>query len=239
MNTICGILLQIVQPVTDTVQTVAQVVETPEKMSLSVWDLALKGGWIMIPIALLSVIAVYLFVDRIIVINKAKKEPFGFMNTIKEYIQDGKIDEALSLCKATQGPLPRMIEKGVSRIGKPLADINTAIENVGRQEVTRLEKGLATLATVAGGAPMLGFLGTVMGMVLAFYDLANVAGGNINMQVLSNGIYVAMVTTVAGLIVGIFAYFCYNILVSRVEKVVSILEARSTEFIDILNEPAK
>ncbi|MFH2143241.1 MAG: MotA/TolQ/ExbB proton channel family protein [Bacteroidota bacterium] len=239
MNTIFGILLQIVQPGSDTIQTVAQTVETTEKMSLSVWNLALKGGWIMIPIAILSVIAVYLFVERLIAINKVKKEPYGFMNNIKENIQDGKIDEALILCKATQGPLARMIEKGVSRIGKPLADINTAIENVGRLEIAKLEKGMATLATVSGGAPMLGFLGTVMGMIRAFYDLATVEGGNINVQVLSNGIYVAMVTTVAGLLVGIVAYFCYNILVARVEKVVAILEAKSTEFLDILNEPAK
>ncbi|MFH2094286.1 MAG: MotA/TolQ/ExbB proton channel family protein [Bacteroidota bacterium] len=239
MNFLTGLLLQINVANADTTRIVTEAAEQTEKMSLSVWNLAIKGGWIMIPIAILSVIAVYIFIERFIVIQKASKEQFGFMNTIKEKIQDGKVDEALAVCKTTQGPLARMIEKGVGRIGKSLEDINTAIENVGRMEISKLERGLATLATVSGAAPMIGFLGTVMGMIRAFYDLATVEGGNINVQVLSNGIYVAMVTTVAGLVVGIIAYICYNILVARVEKVVGILEARSTEFMDILNEPAK
>lgn len=240
MSTLTGLLLQINIASQDTTQVVADAVtKSQEEISLSVWNLALKGGWIMIPIAILSIIAVYIFIERILAISKAGKISYGFMDNIKQYILDGKIDDAMNLCKSTNGPLARMLEKGISRIGKSLDDINAAIENVGRLEISKLERGLATLATVSGAAPMIGFLGTVMGMIRAFFDLANVQGGNINVQVLSNGIYEAMVTTVAGLIVGIIAYFCYNILVARVEKTVNILEARSTEFMDLLNEPAK
>ncbi|HPR33093.1 MAG TPA: MotA/TolQ/ExbB proton channel family protein, partial [Prolixibacteraceae bacterium] len=153
------------------------------------------------------------------------------------YILDGKIDAALALCRSTNKPIARMIEKGIVRIGRPLNDVNTAIENIGNLEVSKLEKGLPVLASVAGGAPMIGFLGTVMGMIQAFYDMAN-AGNNIDVTLLSSGIYQAMVTTVAGLIVGIIAYFGYNILVSRVENVVFKMEASTTEFMDLLNEPA-
>lgn len=204
--------------------------------NLSFLDLAMKGGWIMIPLVILSVIAVYIFVERYMAIKKAAREETLFMNTIKDHISNGKIDSALSVCKATEGPLARMIEKGITRLGKPLEDINTAIENVGKLEVYKLEKGLPTLATIAGGAPMIGFLGTVLGMIRAFYDMAN-AGNNLDVSLLSSGIYTALVTTVTGLIVGIVAYFAYNILVSRVEKVINKLEGNSTEFMDLLNEP--
>ena len=213
--------------------------EESKELSLSLWELALKGGWIMIPIVLLSIIAVYIFIERFIAIKNASKEDTGFMNRIKDYIHDGKIDSAISLCRQTESPVARMIEKGISRIGRPLNDINAAIENIGQLEIHKLEKGLPTLASVAGGAPMIGFLGTVMGMIRAFYDMATAAGGNINVSVLSNGIYIAMVTTVAGLIVGIIAYFAYNLLVARVEKVIFKLESRTTEFMDLLNEPVK
>ena len=208
-----------------------------QELSLSLWELALKGGWIMIPIVLLSIIAVYIFIERFVAIKNASKEDTGFMNRIKDYIHDGKIESAISLCRQTNSPVARMIEKGISRIGRPLNDINAAIENIGQLEIHKLEKGLPTLASVAGGAPMIGFLGTVMGMIRAFYDMATAAGGNINVSILSNGIYIAMVTTVAGLIVGIIAYFAYNLLVARVEKVIFILESRTTEFMDLLNEP--
>ncbi|MDR1672894.1 MAG: MotA/TolQ/ExbB proton channel family protein [Bacteroidales bacterium] len=208
------------------------------EISLPLWDLALKGGWIMIPIAVLSILAVYIFVERYFAIRKAAQTDENFMNRIKDYIHDGKIDSALDLCRSTDSPIARMIEKGIERIGRPLNDINTAIENVGRLEVAKLEKGLPALATAAGGAPMLGFLGTVTGMVRAFYDMS-MAGNNIDIQILSSGIYEAMVTTVAGLAVGIIAYFAYNILVANVEKVVNGLEANTTEFMDLLNEPAK
>lgn len=211
-------------------------VEGATEMSLSFLDMALKGGWIMFPIVLLMGIAVYIFFERFLTIRDAAKQDDTFMNNIKNFIHDGKLEDAQRLCENTQGPLARMIEKGLSRIGKPLNDISVAIENVGKQEVSKLENGLATLATVSGGAPMIGFLGTVMGMIRAFYDMAN-AGNNIDVSVLSSGIYTAMVTTVAGLVVGIVAYFAYNYLVARVDKVVNLLETRSTEFMDILNEP--
>ncbi|HRX12636.1 MAG TPA: MotA/TolQ/ExbB proton channel family protein, partial [Draconibacterium sp.] len=196
-----------------------------------------KGGWIMIPILLLSVVAVYIFFDRYFAIKKAGKFDAALLEKVKIYITGGKIDAALALCKSTDNPASRMLEKGISRIGRPLADVNGAIEIVGNLEISKLEKGLPVLASVAGGAPMTGFLGTVMGMIQAFYDMSN-AGNNIDVTLLSAGIYQAMVTTVAGLIVGIIAYFAYNILVSNVEKVVFKMEATTSEFMDLLNEPA-
>lgn len=208
----------------------------PEGLSLKFIDLALKGGWIMIPILLLSVIAVYIFVDRYFAIKRAGKFDTGLMDKVKGYILSGKIDAAVALCRSNDNPAARMVEKGISRIGRPLTDVTAAIENVGNLEIQKLEKGLPVLASAAGGAPMLGFLGTVMGMVQAFYDMAN-AGNNIDITILSTGIYQAMVTTVAGLIVGIIAYFAYNILVANIEQVVYKMEATTTEFMDLLNEP--
>jgi len=212
---------------------------TPEvegEISLSFFDLALKGGWIMIPIFLLSVVAVYIFVERYFAIRKASVTDVNFMNRIKEYIHEDKIDAAIALCHSQNTPVARMIEKGIQRIGRPLPDVNAAIENVGNLEISKLEESLPFLATIAGGAPMLGFLGTVLGMIRAFYDMS-MAGNNIDVGLLSNGIYTAMVTTVAGLIVGIFAYFGYNYLVARIEKVVFNLEANTNEFMDLLYEP--
>lgn len=190
----------------------------------------------MIPILLLSVVAVFIFVDRYFAIKKAGKIDASLLERVKVYITGGKIDAALALCKSTDNPASRMLEKGISRIGRPLTDVNAAIETVGNLEISKLEKGLPVLASVAGGAPMLGFLGTVMGMIQAFYDMAN-AGNNIDVTLLSAGIYQAMVTTVAGLIVGITAYFAYNILVTNVEKVVFKMEVATSEFMDLLNEP--
>ncbi|MDD2386898.1 MAG: MotA/TolQ/ExbB proton channel family protein [Bacteroidales bacterium] len=221
----------------DTLQNVALTGEEGEQV-MSFLELAVKGGWIMIVLAVLSVIAVYIFIDRFIAIRKASKEQKSFMENIKNFILQGKVDQALDNCRMNEGPLARMIGKGVSRIGRPLGDVNAAVENVGKQEVAILEKGLPVLASIAGGAPMIGFLGTVIGMVRAFYDMAS-AGNNIDVTLLSNGIYTAMVTTVGGLIVGIIAYFGYNILVARVNNLVARLEAKTTEFMDILNEPAK
>ena len=207
----------------------------PSEITISVYELVLKGGWIMAILGLLSVIAVYIFIERFFTINKASREDRNFMNNIKDFIKSGKVDAAMALCKSNKSPIARMIEKGLMRIGRPLNDINAAIENVGKLEVSRLEKNVAGLATIAGAAPMLGFLGTVIGMIIAFYDMS-MAGNNI--ALLSSGIYQAMITTVGGLIVGILAFVCYNILVARVEKLVYLLEARSTEFMDLLNEPA-
>lgn len=226
-----GILLQI--------NTAAQEATGEEinEISLSVYELALKGGWIMAILGLLSLIAIYVFIERYLTISRASREDKNFMNNIRDFIHNGRVDSALALCKNNDTPISRMIEKGLTRIGRPLNDVTAAIENVGKLEISRLEKNVAGLATIAGAAPMLGFLGTVIGMIIAFYDMS-MAGNNIDVALLSTGIYQAMVTTVGGLIVGILAYVCYNILVARIEKVVYKLEARSTEFMDLLNEPA-
>lgn len=216
--------------------------EVPTEKTLSILELITSGGVggiiIMLTLFVLSAIAVYIFIERFITIKKAADEDQNFMNQIKDFIHDGKLEAAKSLCKSTPTPIARMIEKGVNRIGKPLGDISAAIENTGKLELFKLEKNLATLATISGAAPMIGFLGTVIGMILAFHQMA-AAGGNIDVEMLSEGIYTAMVTTVAGLIVGIIAYIGYNLLVAKVEKVVFKMEARTTEFLDILNEPAR
>ena len=205
---------------------------------VSYLDLAFKGGWVMIPIALLSVVAVYIFVERFVALRNAAKIDQNFMNRIKDYIHDGKIESATALCQSTNNPLARLIEKGISRIGRPLNDISTAINNVGQVEIYKLEKGLAILASVAGGAPMLGFFGTVLGMVKTFMDMSS-AGNSLDVGILSNGIYIALITTVGGLLVGIPTYFAYNYLVARVEELVNKLESYSMEFMDLLNEPVK
>ncbi|HNY52859.1 MAG TPA: MotA/TolQ/ExbB proton channel family protein [Bacteroidales bacterium] len=205
---------------------------------LTLLDFAIKGGWVMIPIVLLFLVATYIFIERLYVIKKASKQDFNFMDRIKDYIHDGKIDAAVALCKSTDSPSARMVEKGISRLGRPLQDISTAIENVGKLEISKLERGFPTLATIAGAEPMLGFLGTVIGMVESFYNMEQ-AGNNIDISIMSGGIYTALITTVAGLIVGILGYFAYNTLVVRTEKVVFNLEATMTEFLDILNEPLK
>jgi biopolymer transport protein ExbB len=205
---------------------------------LTLLDLTIKGGWVMIPIILLAFVATYIFIERYYVIRNAGREDLNFMNRIKDYIHDGKIEAALALCKSTDSPSARMVEKGISRLGRPLQDINTAIENVGKLEISKLEKGFPTLATITGAEPMLGFLGTVIGMVQSFYAMSQ-AGNNIEVSMMSDGIYTALITTVAGLIFGILGYFAYNMLVVRVEKIVFNLEATLTEFMDILNEPVK
>lgn len=209
---------------------------TASTPALSFFDLAMKGGWLMIPLVLLLFLAIYIFIERLLVINKASKDDLSFMDRIKDYIHAGNIDAAIKLCKKTQTPSSRMIEKGITRIGRPLSDVQIAIENVGNVEVAKLEKGLNVLASTAGGAPMIGFLGTVMGMVQAFYDMSN-AGSNVDITILSTGIYVAMVTTVGGLMVGIPAYFAYNYLVSRVKQIMDKLEAKTMEFMDLMHEP--
>ena len=220
----------------DTLNAMAPVVEEPAKLNF--FEMCLKGGWIMIPLALMLIFAIYIFIERLIVTRQASKEDATFMNRIKDYIYDGKLDAALKLCRDTKSPSARMIEKGISRLGRPMSDVLVAIENVGNIEIAKLEKGLSLLATISGGAPMLGFLGTVMGMVQAFFEMEQAGGNTINLSQLSGGIYTAMVTTVAGLIVGVCAYFAYNYLVGRVNEVMRRLEMRSMEFLDLLNEPA-
>ena len=226
----------VVDAVVDTALVATETSEEVLQESINLWTMAQYGGWIMIILALLLAWAIYVFIERLVTLHNAMKEDKSFMDRIKDYIHDGKIDSAINLCRSIDTPASRMIEKGISRLGKPMSDILVAIENVGNIETNKLEKGFNILATIAGGAPMLGFLGTVIGMVQAFYDMAN-AGNNVDITVLSNGIYTAMITTVAGLIVGIIAYFGYNVLVSRLDQVVQKMETRTMEFMDLLNEP--
>jgi len=209
-----------------------------EEASMSLADLYLAGGWVMYIITLLSFIALYIFIERVLVIRKASKVDANFMNRIKDYMYEGKVDAALQLCRKTDSPQARMVEKGITRLGRPLADVSTAIENIGRLEVHKLEKRFPTLATIAGAAPLVGFFGTVIGMIRSFYEMS-LAGNSLDISTLSDGIYIALITTVGGLILGILAYFGYNTLVVRVENVVFQLETTSTEFLDILNEPVK
>lgn len=212
-------------------------VTLPTEAEINVIDLAFKGGWIMVVLLLLSLMAIYIFIQRLLVIRRAGKEDETFMNRIKDYIHEGKVESALKLCRSTNTPAARMIEKGITRLGRPMNDVLVAIENVGNLEIAKLEKGFPLIATTAAGAPMLGFLGTVTGMVRAFFDMAN-AGTNVDVSLLSSGIYEALVTTVGGLVVGIITLFAYNYLVSQVDNVVNKMEARTMEFMDLLNEPA-
>lgn len=206
--------------------------------TISLLELALKGGIIMIPLLLFSILAVYIIIERYVAIKKANKIEINFMNKIRDFIHSGNIDAARALCKNTVNPIARMMEKGINRIGKPLNDIEKAIENVGNIEVVKLEKGLSTLATVAGAAPMIGFLGTVLGMIKAFYNMSK-AGKQVEISMLSGGMYEAMVTTVAGLFVGLIALIAYNLLSAMVQKVIYKMETSSIEFMDLLQEPAK
>ena len=231
-------LLQIPLPA-DTVQAIYNAVGDAgiEAVRMNAFDLALKGGWLMIVLLILLLMTIYVLIERTLVINKADKEDSSFMNRIKDYIHDGKIDAAIALCRNTDSPSARMVEKGISRLGRPTADVMSAIENQGNIEISKLEKGLPVLATSASGAPMVGFLGTVTGMVRAFMDMAS-AGANVDVSILSAGNYEALVTTVAGLTVGIIALFAYNYLTTRIKGIVNRLEMRIMEFMDILNEPA-
>ncbi|MBM3178457.1 MAG: MotA/TolQ/ExbB proton channel family protein [Bacteroidetes bacterium] len=196
----------------------------------------MKGGPLMIPIAICSVVAIYILFERIMTINKAGKSPDSFMDKIKDMVVRGDVNGARALCSQYDTPIARMIEKGLSRIGSPLKNIEASIENMAKIELFKLEKNLSVLATIAGAAPMMGFLGTVLGMVQAFISIAQ-EEGTISPKLLSNGIYEAMITTVAGLIVGIIAYLSYNFLVTRVSKLVHKMEYSSIEFMELLQEP--
>lgn len=204
---------------------------------MSLWELCLEGGWIMIPLAVLALISIYIFIERTIAVGRASRQDASFMQRIKDYIHEGEIESAQNLCRQTNSPYSRMIAKGISRIGRPSSEVLVTIENTGNIEVASLSKGLPWLATTAAGAPMLGFLGTVIGMVQAFYAISQ-SGTTASIGDFAGGIYTALVTTVAGLIVGIVALFAYNILVARIAKVMNIMEARTMDFMDILNEPA-
>ena len=208
-----------------------------QQVELSLWDLCLKGGPLMIVLAILSLVSIYIFVERAVVVNRAAREDDTFMKRIRDYIHEGEIESAFNLCKKNGSPYSRLIAIGISRIGRPVNDILAAIENTGNIEIANLSKGLPWLATTAAGAPMLGFLGTVIGMVQAFYAIAS-EGNSANIATFSSGIYTALVTTVAGLVVGVIALFAYNYLVARINSVMNLLESKSMEFMDLLNEPA-
>lgn len=230
-----SILLQLTVGSTDAETDAA--VQAHEE-TLSVIELIAGGGWyIMIPLAILSIIAVYIFIERFVTLQKVSKEDPNFMNQIKDFIFDGKIDSAQALCQSKNTPFARMIEKGVMRIGKPLNDISAAVENIGKLEIYMLEKSMSTLATIAGAAPMIGFLGTVIGMINTFHEMST-SGNSVEISALSGGIMQAMVTTAAGLVIGIIAYVGYNVLVAKVSKVVFKMEATTIEFMDLLQEPA-
>ena len=208
-----------------------EAVPVQEELSFSLISMAAKGGWLMLVLLALSIIAIYIFGKKWWAIRQAGKIDKNFIKDVDNYLAEGKVRSARALCRRSDSPVARMIEKGVERIDKPLADIRIAVENVANVEVAKLEKGLPALATIAGGAPMIGFLGTVMGMVQAFFNMAQ-AGNNIDITLLSGGIYTAMITTVGGLIVGILAYFGYNFLTSQVTSLVAKMEASSIEFLD-------
>ncbi|TVR77060.1 MAG: MotA/TolQ/ExbB proton channel family protein [Chitinophagaceae bacterium] len=211
--------------------------ETQGEETMSLLSLLFKGGLLLIPILILSIIAVYIFIERYLTIKKASNIEADFMSKIKDYVVNGNIESALELCRNTPTPVARMIEKGIIRIGKPLKNIEVAIENIGKLEIYKLERGLSVLATIAGAAPMLGFLGTVVGMIRAFFNLAS-EGANIDVGLLAGGIYEALITTAVGLAVGIIAFIAYNSLITMIDKVIHRMEATSVEFIDLLQEPA-
>jgi biopolymer transport protein ExbB len=221
-------LLQIVT--SDTLNAVS------EQESVSVLELLMKGGWTMIPILILSIIAVYIFVERLMTLKKAAQLPKEFMDKIKRMVLEGDVNGAKSMCATSNSPTARMIEKGITRLGSPLKNIEASIENVGRIEIYKLEKNLNVLATISGAAPMLGFFGTVLGMIQAFMAIAQ-EEGSVSPKLLSSGIYEAMITTATGLFVGIIAYIGYNYLIARVQKVIHRMEYNSVEFIDLLQEP--
>lgn len=225
------ILAQITTAVQDSVAT-----EATGDEAVRVLDLLLDGGFMMIPILILSIMSVYIFVERSLTIKKAATTPEDFMTKIRDLVEKGDVSAAKVLCQQQDSPTSRMIEKGISRIGSPLKNIEVSIENVGKIEIFRLEKNLSLMATISGAAPMLGFLGTVIGMIQAFIAIAQ-EEGSVSPKLLSEGIYTAMVTTAAGLFVGIIAYLGYNYLVSRVQKVIHQMEYSSVDFVDLLQEP--
>ena len=221
-------------PILQIANTVADQTAT-EPATMSLWELACAGGWIMIVLLLLSLVAIYVFVAKYIELRRVNRPDDSFIARIKDYLQMGRKDSAIALCKEKNTPEAHMIEKGLKRLGQPASEVLPAIENVGSYEVGRLERGLPLLATIAAGAPMIGFLGTVTGMVQAFFDLANALGG-IDISLLSSGIYQALVTTVGGLIVGIVTLFLYNYLVGQINRIVNRLEANTLDFMDVINE---
>lgn len=232
-------ILMIQDGMSDVQTAVDSVAATAAPERITLWNMALNGGWIMLVLLCMLALAIYIAVERYLALRQAVKveDDDMFMNNIREYIHKGDVDGARNLSKQTNSPLARMVDKGLSRLGRPLSDIQAAIENEGKLEVARLEKRVSLVATVASLGPMVGFLGTVTGMVTCFQDMSH-AGNNIEIATLATGMYQAMVTTIGGLIVGIICYFLYNILVTRINKVVLDIEVRASEFMDLLHEPA-
>jgi len=220
-------------------EAMRQTGDATDKVSIGFWELFTSGGWLMWVLVALAAVMIFIFVERFIAIRKATRIDNNFMNRIRDYISEGNINAAIDLCRRTDSPVARMVEKGIERIGRPMGDIQTAIENVANVEVAKLEAGLPWLASISGGAPMIGFLGTVVGMVQVFIGMSANTSGAIELSQLSAGMYVAMVTTVGGLIVGIPAYFGHNYLVARIEKLIFRMEATTIAFMDILNQPVQ
>lgn len=227
----------VVEAVNNVTENVTAAAPAVTEQSFDLLSMAAKGGFLMIVLAVLSVIAIYIFGQKWWMIHKAGQIDKNFMKDIRDYIHDGKIKSAIDLCEHYDSPVARLVQKGIERLGRPLSDIQASVENTGNAEVARLEKGLPMLATIAGGAPMIGFLGTVIGMVQAFFNMYT-AGSNVDIATLSGGIFTAMITTVGGLVVGIIAYFGYNYLTSNISNLVFKMENATIEFMDVLHEPA-
>jgi len=237
---ITGMILQITQAtnaMADTMGKTMNGVTSPSEESISLWDLAVKGGPILIPIALLSVVAVYIFFERFFTIRRLSRIDINFMNQIRDHVHHGNIEAARSLCKNTNSPVSRMIEKGLMRLGKPIQDIEGAIENVGKLEIYKMEKNMGILSTIAGLAPMFGFLGTIFGVIKIFYEIH--LQNSLEIGTISGGLYVKMISSAAGLLVGIVAYSGYQFLVHRIDRAVNQMEINAVEFIDLLEEPVK
>lgn len=232
-----GILLQITQTIADSSQVTPLTGAPKTEESISLLSLLFKGGPIMIPIGLLSIAALYIFFERFFTINKFSRIDMNFMNQIKDFVHHGNIDSAKSLAKNTNSPVARMIEKGVMRIGKPIREIEAAIENVGKLELYKMEKNLALLGVIAGIAPMFGFLGTIAGVIKIFYQIS--LENSLQIDTISGGLYVKMITSAAGLLVGILAYAGYHFLILRIDRVVNKMEMSAVDFIDLLEEPVK
>jgi biopolymer transport protein ExbB len=224
--------------VQDTARAVAQA--TPPAVtetSTNLWEMILKGGPVMIPLAIFLLVAVYIIIERLIVINRSLRVPHNFMNNIRDFILSGNIDSARAVCKTTNAPVARMIEKGINRIGRPLADIEKSIENVGKLEVAKLEKNLNLLGIIAGIAPMMGFIGTILGVIRIFYNIG--LAGTIEVKYVADGLYEKMVSSASGLIIGIIAYAAYHLLSGMIDKAIFKMESNTVDFIDVLQEPSK
>jgi len=236
MTTLLQVTADTVKQLTDTANVANQAVAAAPQ-ELHFFDLLIKGGWVMIPLALLAFAGLVIFVERYITIRKASKSETNLMLQIKQYIHDGRLENAIALCRNTNSPLGRMLEKGLRRIGRPIKDIEAAIENVGKLEVSKLEKNISILGIIAGIAPMLGFVGTIVGVITIFHDVS--IKGAIEIGTISGGLYTKMITSASGLIVGIISYVLYHILNAMVERIILRMETDALEFIDLLEEPGK